>query len=199
MSSEKQITGIVLAGGKSLRMGTDKGLMMFRGKPLIQYSIDLLGIFCDRILISSNNPAYHIFGYEVVADELAGAGPMAGIASCMQQSRTELNLVLSCDMPLADPVIFQTLLGLTEGVTFVVPLDSIGRIEPLCAIYKKGCLDIMLKLLAEKSFRMTGLYSHAESRMVSPGEYPIPYNDKWFMNLNSIKDVEAAGDSQDSL
>ncbi|HPG34509.1 MAG TPA: molybdenum cofactor guanylyltransferase, partial [Lentimicrobium sp.] len=78
MINKSQITGIVLAGGKSTRMGTDKGLMIFQGKPLVMYSIDLLSMFCGRILISSNNPEYAKFGYEIIADELPGAGPMAG-------------------------------------------------------------------------------------------------------------------------
>jgi len=192
MTEDSEVTGIVLAGGKSRRMGADKGLMVFRGKPLVQYSIDLLSLFCDRILISSNNPAYNSFGYELVADQIAGAGPMGGIAACLGKSSTELNLVLSCDMPLADPVIFQTLLKLSGDFTFVVPLDDIGRAEPLCAVYKKDSLLIMQKQLAVQSYRMTELYKNAPVRLVTPDEYPIPFHEKWFMNLNTLKDFDTA-------
>jgi molybdenum cofactor guanylyltransferase len=193
MSKDFQVTGIVLAGGKSSRMGADKGLMVFRGKPLVQYSLELLSHFCDRILISSNNPAYNSFGYEVVADEIAGAGPMGGIAACLGKSSTELNLVLSCDMPLADPAIFRTLLKLSGDFTFVVPLDSMGRPEPLCAVYKKDSLLIMQKLLAEQSYRMTELYKQAPVRLVTTDEYPMPFHEKWFMNLNTLQDFDSAG------
>ncbi|MHC1776744.1 MAG: molybdenum cofactor guanylyltransferase [Lentimicrobium sp.] len=193
MNKTSSITGIILAGGKSLRMGTDKGLMIFRGKPLVQYSIDLLGLFCDRILISSNNLAYSSFGYEIVPDQLDGAGPMAGISACLSKSKTELNLVLSCDMPLAERVVFQTLIDLSDGYTFVVPLDSIGRIEPLCAIYKMKSLKILHKMLSSQQYRMTELFRHAPARMVTPEEYSGPFCDKWFMNVNTISDLEAAG------
>lgn len=192
MKKAAPITGIILAGGKSSRMGTDKGLLIFRGKPLVQYSIDLLSQFCDRILISSNNLAYSNFGCEVVTDELSGAGPMAGIAACLAQSSTELNLVLSCDMPLADPVVFQALLALSDDYTFVVPLDPRGRIEPLCAIYRKNSLAIMQKLLESENYRMTALYNFAPARMVTTDEYPVPFHEKWFMNLNTISDLELA-------
>jgi molybdopterin-guanine dinucleotide biosynthesis protein A len=193
MIQDPPVTGIVLAGGKSRRMGVDKGLMVFRGKPLVQYSIDLLSLFCDRILISSNNPAYNSFGFEVVADQIAGAGPMGGIAACLEESDTELNLVISCDMPLTDPVIFRTMLELSGDFTFVVPLDDMGRAEPLCAVYKKGSLLIMQKLLAEQNYRMTELYRIAPVRLVTTDEYPIPYHEKWFMNLNTLKDFDSAG------
>lgn len=192
MIKDFQVTGIVLAGGKSRRMGADKGLMSFHGKPLVQYSLELLSIFCDHILISSNNTAYNSFGYELVADQIAGAGPMGGIAACLGKSNTELNLVLSCDMPLADPVIFWTLLKLSGDFTFVVPLDDKGRPEPLCAVYKRDSLLIMQKLLAEQSYRMTELYKNAPARLVNPDEYPIPFHEKWFMNLNTLQDFDTA-------
>ncbi len=193
MTSETAYTGIILAGGKSRRMGTDKGLLLFRGKPLVQYSIELLNKFCSRILISSNNPEYNSFGYELVGDQLAGAGPMAGIAACLAQSSTEVNLVLSCDMPLVDPVIFQMLLKLSDDYTFVIPLDSQERVEPLCGVYKKDSLLIMHKLLSLQSFRMTELFRHAPALMVGPEEYPVPFHDKWFMNVNTMSDLDIAG------
>lgn len=193
MNKDVAVTGIVLAGGKSSRMGADKGLMVFRGKPLVQYSLELLSLFCDRILISSSNPTYNSFGYELVADQIAGAGPMGGIAACLGKSRTELNLVLSCDMPLTDPVIFRTLLKLSGDFAFVVPLDNKGRPEPLCALYKMDSLLTMQKLLDEQSFRMTELYKQAPVRFITPNEYPIPFHEKWFMNLNTLQDFDTAG------
>lgn len=72
-----QITGILLAGGKSRRMGQEKGLVQFRNRPMIQYGIDLLSNYADRLLISSGNPEYDRFGLELVRDQVAGHGPAA--------------------------------------------------------------------------------------------------------------------------
>lgn len=185
------ITGIVLAGGKSSRMGSDKGLMIFRSKPLVQYSLDLLSHFCGRILISSNNPDYKKFGFEVIADDVAGAGPIAGIASCLRQSRTSLNLVLSCDMPLLDPVVFETLLEFTDGNTFVVPVDSGGRAEPLCAFYNKSGLVIAEELIQLGVYRLTALFNQAQVRYIRPDDYPVSYNEKWFANLNTLNEFNS--------
>lgn len=191
MINKTLVTGIVLAGGKSSRMGSDKGLMIYNGKPLVQYSIDMLSHFCENILISSNNPTYKGFGFDVIADEVAGAGPMAGIASCLRQSKTNLNLVLSCDMPLLDPIVFTTLLKYTEGSTFVVPVDSSGRAEPLCAFYSKSSLGIAERLIHRGAYRMTALFDQAPTRFIKPDDYPVSYKEKWFANLNTRDEFNA--------
>lgn len=191
MKTEASITGIVLAGGKSRRMGVDKGLMLYWGRPLIQYSLDLLNNFCSRILISSNNPEYQSLGYEVITDKVTGAGPMAGIASCIELSKSAINIVLSCDMPLIEPVILHTLLKHIEGNTFVVPLDHLGRAEPLCAVYHLDSLPLMKQLIESNTFRMTGLYLKAPVKYIEPTDYPVPYNKLWFSNFNSLDDIKA--------
>jgi molybdopterin-guanine dinucleotide biosynthesis protein A len=174
-------------------MGTDKGLVRFRGMPLVQYPIDLLSLCCRRLLISSNNPEYRQFGFEVIADDIENAGPMAGIASCLKESRTELNLVLSCDMPLLEVVVLNTLLRNSPAKTFVVPLDKEGRAEPLCAFYSDKSLQIIESLLGMKNFRMTELFKHGSVNYVNPGDYPISFNENWFANFNTLDDVTNAG------
>ncbi|MCB9015035.1 MAG: molybdenum cofactor guanylyltransferase [Lentimicrobiaceae bacterium] len=190
MINKSQITGIVLAGGKSTRMGTDKGLMIFQGKPLVMYSIDLLSMFCGRILISSNNPEYAKFGYEIIADELPGAGPMAGIAACLSISSTELNLVLSCDMPFLNRAVIDKVLTYCNEFSFVVPLDSNERPEPLCALYKKSSFPVFNRLLQQKSFRMTGLFQYAPVKFIHPEEYTVQYKEGWFSNFNTKDDLK---------
>ena len=190
MINKSQITGIVLAGGKSVRMGTDKGLLIYHGKPLVKYSIDLLSLFCDRILISSNNPEYSKFGYEVIPDEMPGAGPMAGIAACLSSSLTELNLILSCDMPFLDKAVIDKVLTLRDEFAFVVPLDNNGRPEPLCALYRQSSLPVFNSLLQQGSFRMTGLYHYAPVRFIKPEEYPVEYQERWFSNFNTKDDLK---------
>jgi molybdopterin-guanine dinucleotide biosynthesis protein A len=196
MNDHENVTGIILAGGKSRRMGADKGLVLLGGKPMVQYAIESLGLFCDRILISSNNPEYNCFDLEVIADSVADAGPMAGIASCLKQSTTERNLVLSCDMPLLDPVVLKTLLDNVYENTFVVPVDAEGRSEPLCAFYRLSSLSILEDLIRAGSFRMTDLFLRAPVKYLSPGDYPVKYNSRWFANINSSEDLTNAANTE---
>jgi len=193
MNDHETVTGIILAGGKSRRMGADKGLVLLGGKPMVQYAIESLGLFCDRILISSNNPEYNCFGFEVIADSVTDAGPMAGISSCLKQSTTEWNLVLSCDMPLLQTVVLKTLLVNVAGNTFVVPVDAEGRSEPLCAFYRLSSLSILEDFISAGSFRMTDLFLRAPVKYLLPCDYPVKYNSQWFANINSAEDLTDAG------
>ena len=97
MVDKKNITGIVLAGGKSSRMGSDKGLLTINGKMFIEHVVDAMKPLVDNIIIVSNNKMYDQFGYERIEDEIINSGPMAGLYSGLKHSESEYNLVLSCD------------------------------------------------------------------------------------------------------
>ena len=108
MIARDDVTGVVLAGGLGRRMsddgqGVDKGLQLFRGKPLVQHAIERLAPQVGTILLNANQhlEAYRVFGWPVVTDALAGfAGPLAGLASAMQAARTPWVLTVPCDSPL---------------------------------------------------------------------------------------------------
>jgi molybdopterin-guanine dinucleotide biosynthesis protein A len=106
----KDISGIILCGGKSKRYGSDKGLAFYHGKQLIQHAIEKLIPLCDEILISSNNNNYHHFGYPCIADDIKQAGPASGILSAMKKAKHENCLVLACDMPDVPSELFSFLL-----------------------------------------------------------------------------------------
>ena len=103
-------TGILLAGGSSSRMGTDKGMVEFQGKKLAEYALDLLSRFCDEIIISTGNPEYAGFGFRIIPDQLPGKGPLSGLAATLPLSSNEWNLVLGCDMPYTNSALFEFLL-----------------------------------------------------------------------------------------
>jgi molybdenum cofactor guanylyltransferase len=79
-----QITGIILAGGQSSRMGTDKAMLQIDGKTLMERAIEICKPICHEILISSNNPKHENFGFTVIPDEIKNCGPMGGIYSCLK-------------------------------------------------------------------------------------------------------------------
>jgi len=176
------ITGVIMAGGKSSRMGSDKGLLLFKGKMLVQYGIDLLTPFCSELLISTNNSDYLQFGLPLIADEIPYCGPMGGIYSSLKASKTEYILVVACDMPFVSATTINLLLENIRGFDCVVPMVK-DKLEPLCGVYSKSLIKVI-----EDQIQMKEL---ALSNMILNSNYRIIYitnevND--FMNLNTPED-----------
>ncbi|HSO89343.1 MAG TPA: molybdenum cofactor guanylyltransferase, partial [Draconibacterium sp.] len=92
-----QITGIILSGGQSTRMGTDKALLQIKGKTLLERAVEICNPVCNAILISSNNPEHEKYGYQIYPDEIKNCGPLGGIYSCLKKSDTDWNFILSVD------------------------------------------------------------------------------------------------------
>ena len=154
MIAKKHITGIVLAGGKSSRMGCDKGFLNFNNKPMVQYSIDALNPLVTKIIIVSNNTNYDTLGHKRITDSFTDAGPVAGIYSGLQASTTEYNLVLSCDIPLITTKVLQKLVNAHDGVSEVIQAVSHGKAMPLVALYKTTIKDTLHGLLLENEKRL---------------------------------------------
>jgi molybdopterin-guanine dinucleotide biosynthesis protein A len=142
------LTGIVLAGGKSSRMGHNKGLTEFRGKKLIEYPLSLLEFYCNELIISSNSPEYQQFGFPVVPDEVSDKGPLSGLVSALKKSSADWNIVLPCDMPFINRNLIDALIGNFCSFSGVVPVHNLF-VEPLTAVYHKD---------------MTVVFSHALER-----------------------------------
>ena len=154
MVDKKHITGIILSGGKSSRMGSDKGFMSYNGKPFIQHSIEALKPLVMEIIIVSNNVDYDVFGLKRIEDVMENAGPLAGLYSGLHQSKTDYNLVLSCDIPLINTSILQRLVDAIDDDSEIIQIESQGKTMPLIALYRKQCEHIFLKLLNEGERRL---------------------------------------------
>ena len=178
------ITGIVLAGGKSSRMGTDKGLIRLNGKPMVQHVLDPMARVCHRILVVSSNPMYGMFGFELVKDEAPDFGPVMGILSGLRQSKTERNLVLSCDTPFITFDLLKQLVLLSDAAD-VVAASSEKGIHPLIAVYNKSCIPTFEKAVAEDEHRLRTVL---ESLKVE--ELNVE-NEELIRNVNTQADLRA--------
>lgn len=186
------VTGIILAGGKSSRMGTDKGLQMLCGKPLISYAIQLLSGVCSTIIISSSSDAYKSFGYQVVADEFPGIGPMGGIYSALKQSKTEKNLVLSCDLPFVSEDLMSYILDKASGFEVAVPWLGNRHYEPLCGFYRLSVLDHLSSFIQKGNYKLPDLFEEIRiNRLMINSELSF-YDERLFLNINSKHDLATA-------
>lgn len=139
MIKKKDITGIILAGGKSSRMGTDKGLLKLNETYFVAHSIEALKPLVTEIMIVSNNSDYDQFNLKRISDLIKNAGPLAGIYTGLYHSRTNYNLVLSCDIPLIKTAILEQLIAAQDEDFDIIQIVSQGKPMPLIALYNKRC------------------------------------------------------------
>ncbi len=182
-SMPQRASAIILAGGKSSRMGRDKSLMDVGGRPLISLMVERLRTWFDEVIISSNAPyKYSFLDTRVVVDRQEGQGPLMGMASALEESKTEHNLVLACDIPTVDrALIRRLLLGLKEA-DVVIPVDGSGRLEPLYAAYRKAVAGKMFQTLMAGRRRIIHAFDGLRVQKVELDRYErLP-------NLNTPKD-----------
>jgi molybdopterin-guanine dinucleotide biosynthesis protein A len=139
MTKMENITGFVLAGGKSSRMGLDKGLLKINNKTFVQLVTNAMKPLVSDIIIVSNNRDHDKFGYKRIEDIITDSGPLAGIHTALNYSNTDYNLILSCDIPFITTKILRKLTEIDFQNYDVVQIKSQDKTMPLIAIYHKSC------------------------------------------------------------
>lgn len=154
MISKTNITGIILSGGKSSRMGTDKGFIKLNGKTFIEHSIEALKPLVSETIIISNNKAHDTFNLKRYEDAIEDAGPLAGVYTGLIHSKTDYNLVLSCDIPLIHTDVLRLLMEAFDDTSEVIQIENNHKTSPLIAMYKSSCASKFYKLLVEGERRL---------------------------------------------
>jgi molybdopterin-guanine dinucleotide biosynthesis protein A len=154
MINTSNITGIILSGGKSSRMGTDKGFIKLKGKTFIEHSIEALKPLVSETIIISNNKAHDAFNLKRYEDIIEDAGPLAGVYTGLKHSKTDYNLVLSCDIPLINTNVLTLLIEAIDDTSEVIQIENNHKTSPLIAVYKSSCASKFYKLLVEGERRL---------------------------------------------
>lgn len=181
---ETGVTGVVLAGGQSRRMGRDKALLQVNGETLLARTVRLVATATHGVLVvgrtAGEMPTPDV---RAVRDDEPGRGPLGGIATALRTIRTERAFVVGCDMPLLQPVLIRFLVALDHDWDAVVPRTLYGP-EPLHAVYARSCLPIVETCLREGERSVTALLAHVRTRYVEPAEWS-PYDPEGLSFLNA--------------
>jgi molybdenum cofactor guanylyltransferase len=180
----EQATAVVLAGGKSRRMGQDKSLVHIQGRPMIQHVCDQLKGHVDDILVSANDPAKYAFlDLTIVPDRHAGMGPMMGLASSLEAASHDLVLVVACDLPDLNLPLAHRMLALARHYEAVVPRirsTSTGQasplLEPLFAVYRRSIAPTLFDLLEKGERRIRSVFDHVRTCFVDVDDGTAPIN-----------------------
>lgn len=185
-----KITGILLAGGMSRRMGSEKGTLRIGKSLLYQYPLAILEKFCDEILVSTCDGSALRVDHKKICDEVKGIGPLGGIYSCLKKSSSKLNLVLSYDMPLVNESLFRLLISEREAYEIVLPAMQENRPEPLCGLYTKSATEVMEEMISNKDFAVNHLLTHCDSKIVPISKEMECWHPDLFLNINSKEDLK---------
>lgn len=178
------VTGVILAGGKSRRMGTDKARLELSGLTLFERSLQLLQSFFATVVIAGDRPDLASPEVPAIPDLYPGSA-LGGLHTGLVTATTDWIFVAPCDMPYPDARIIEVLLDNRSGVDAVVPKTAAGY-EPVFALYHKNCLPQMEAMLEQSQFRIYDFYQRIAIRYLEPPNLP----DGWQRALININTPE---------
>ncbi|MGE5673735.1 MAG: molybdenum cofactor guanylyltransferase [Mycobacterium leprae] len=193
MADKLNACGVILAGGQSSRMGTNKALLDFGGEPLIGRIAHRLGEWFAQVVVVTNSPdLYGFLDLPTAGDRVPGLGPLGGLEAGLRMSRFEHAFFCACDMPFLDEALVRHLIALAPGHDVVVPQVA-GEYEPMHAVYSQACLPIIQGNLDARRLRLLSFYESVRLRAVNEDEirrFGDP--DRLFFNCNTPTDVALA-------
>ncbi len=187
------ITGFVLAGGKSSRMGQDKAFIKLAGRMLLTHALELAKAATGNVWIVGSADKFAAFG-PVVEDIYTGRGPLAGIHAALAGTNTELNLIIAVDMPFLQLDFLDYLVAQARASTAVVVVPGAGAaLQPLCAVYRRHFAEVAERSLRAGENKIDRLFARVQVRVIEHDELERNgFGEEMFRNLNTEKDWQEA-------
>jgi molybdopterin-guanine dinucleotide biosynthesis protein A len=189
----RALTGFVLTGGKSSRMGTDKALLLLPSRQsLLEHAVAVLAAVAAevRIIGSREKYAHLASGNLIVEDIIPDRGPLGGIHAALASTDTELNFILAVDTPSVTPRLLEYLVARAKTTEALVVVPEIeGRKQPLCAVYRKDFCQLAEKSLAAGSNKVDRAFEAASTLIIPQHEFETAgFSAKQFQNLNTLEE-----------
>jgi molybdopterin-guanine dinucleotide biosynthesis protein A len=166
----KDVTGVILAGGKSSRYGTNKALVKINGIPLIENVIRVMGsLFQDLVLITNTPDEYAYLELPMYEDLIKGLGPIGGIYTALNSITNDAGFFVACDMPALNPDLIRHMVGIRDDFDVVVPEIS-GKMEALHALYAGRCIPALRRLIDRHEYQTIRFFSEVSVRHVKENE-----------------------------
>lgn len=190
------LTVVIQAGGQSSRMGEDKALKPFLGRPLIHRVIERLAQIADEMIVTTNRPAdYAFLNQRLVADLKPGRGALGGLYTAVASASHPFVAVAACDMPFASQMFFESArrLMVEEEADVVIAKTDEGY-EPLHALYRREtCLPAIEAAIDADQWKVIAWFPQVKVRVLSPDEVKaFDPSGLCFWNLNTPEEFAEA-------
>ncbi len=193
-----RVTGIVLAGGRSRRMGSDKAALLFGGRPLLQRTVAALAEVADEVVVvlapgRKLPPLECPRPVRVAADPVEGEGPLVGIAAGLRAASAPVALVVAVDMPFLRPALLRLLAErAAAGSRCVVPIYE-GRPQPLCSAWRREALEVVEAQVETGERAVMSVARTLDAERLLPAAWRAADPDgRSFVNVNTPEEFEAA-------
>lgn len=180
-----KIGAIILAGGKSSRMGQDKGLLLINNKPMVTHVIDEIKKITSEVIIISNQKEYNQFEIPVFEDMIKNSGPLAGIYTGLFYSKYDKNLVLSCDVPCVTADLLNYLIKHSENYDVTIPTIN-NKTHQVIGVYSKSCMSYFKKELDSNQLKLKVALEKISLNLVDANDF----DEQVFANVNTQEDIK---------
>jgi molybdopterin-guanine dinucleotide biosynthesis protein A len=189
-------SGIILAGGKNLRLGTSKALVSIGGKTVIERIVERLAPITDELVIVVSDARHDLpplSQARIVPDIRPGKGPLGGIYTGLSNCRNESAVTVACDMPFLSASLFKHMLEIVTDYDAVVPRTNESLFEPLHAVYGRTCLPVIKRHLDATDLSLRSFLAEIRVRYIDEEECRrYDPNLMSFFNMNRPADLELA-------
>lgn len=187
--TSRPLAGVVLCGGRSVRMGVDKATIEVGGFTLLQRAISRLREVCDPVLVAPGGLHLEPGDHEIVEDAMPGAGPLAALVAVLRRGPRPLVAVVAVDMPWLDPALLLLLAG-RIGDHDVAVSETDRGVEPLHAVYATSALGAAEAALRSPDRSMLGLLTRLHVLAVPEAEWRAAgISDRFARNVNTPADL----------
>jgi len=192
---EIEVTGVLLAGGKSRRMGEDKRYLVMGGETLLERGLSVLRSVFQEVLvvIAQDSPPVSVDA-RVVRDLVPECGSLGGLYTGLMQATTPYIFVVACDMPFLDQAVIAKFTS-RRATADIVMAKLAARLHPMHALYGKRCLPVLEQMIQARQLKIQEVVSHASLRVQYVTETDLSSIDpsgRSFQNVNTPADFEAA-------
>ena len=179
------MTGAILSGGKSRRMGKDKAFIPVDGAAIIERALAVFReVFDDVIIIANDIPSYERLSTPVFADIIQGGGSLGGIYTALIHSKTANVFVAACDMPFLDASAIKKITGTGGTYDAVVPFID-GRFHPMHAMYSKRCLPVMEDMIKSGDLKIHDLLEKVRVKKLTLDDFGAIPIERSVANINT--------------
>ena len=190
METKFKTTGIILSGGKSIRMGENKAFIEIDGVPIIRRILNLFKeIFQEIIIVTNQKELFSNFESNIYNDLLPNKGALGGLYTGLFFSNFSYSFCVACDMPFINKSLVQYLIKNIEDYDVIVPLAKDG-LQPLHAIYSKNCLDPIKKSIEKGKYKIMDFYSLVKVKIIKEEDFCFldPLRES-FINVNTPEEL----------